>query len=121
MKRTFDPAQLTEFLVKAGLITALAAALLMPTTVRLHGNELASDTPGPLLGRTAWETLPLPPIPHLETMPWLTQQRGHKSFKIDTLLGPRFELLGPAMAQPVERDRALSHSQAKRADLPWNG
>jgi hypothetical protein len=122
MKRMFDATRLTEFFIKAGLIVALAAALLMPMTVRLHGNEVSSDVPRPLpmLSHAAWEILPLPPIPYLESMPWLMQQRGERGFKIDMLLAPKFELLGPAVARPRDINAPVAGSTFA-PDIPHNG
>lgn len=117
MKRMFDTNRVAEFFIKAGLIVALAAALLMPTTVRLHGNEASGHVPAGPTPQARWETLPLPPVPYLETMPWLLQQRGEKGFKIDTLLAPKLEL--PVQAQPLDRDPVLSRSRS--ANFQWNG
>ena len=65
-----------EIFVKAGLIAALAAVLLMPTTVKVAGDELAPrvEHTWPMLKRASWNSLPLPPIPHLATMPWLERE-----------------------------------------------
>ena len=46
----------------------------------------------------SWNALPLPPIPYLDTMPWLERERAAKRMKIDTLLAPKFEFLSPAIA-----------------------
>ena len=88
-----------EIFVKVGLIAALAAVLLMPTTVKVAGDELAPrvEHTWPMLKRASW-ILPLPPIPHLATMPWLKREPTAKRMKIDTLLAPKFEFLSPAIA-----------------------
>jgi hypothetical protein len=100
MKQMFDSPHIIEFFVKAGLIAALAAVLLAPMTIRATGNEQGSrvEHTWPELKRTSWGALPLPPIPHLATMPWLEQKRGANWKKIDTLLAPKFELIGAAAA-----------------------
>jgi hypothetical protein len=103
MKRMQDPTAITEFLVKAGLIAALAAALLAPMTFNAHGKDRAESTS--LLKRSASEALPLPLIPHLETMPWLETLSWHvpapaqSGLKVDTLLAPKFEMMGPEVAK----------------------
>ena len=103
MKWTHDPTPIIEFFVKAGLITALAAALLAPMTINAHGKDCAEDAS--LLKRAASEALPLPPIPNLETMPWLVRAPAHKTFKIDTLLAPKFEMMGPEVATAGDTGR----------------
>jgi len=100
MKRTYDPSRFIAFFVKAGLIAAIAAVLLAPTTIRAGGSEASSRLAHtwPMLKRTSFDALPLPPIPYLETMPWLARERTPVGFKIDTLLGPTFELMRPDVA-----------------------
>jgi hypothetical protein len=98
MKRTPYAPRIIEFFVKAGMIAALAAVLLAPMTIRATGSELARhrEHAWPMLKHASWNSLPLPPIPHLETMPWLTVERSGRWTKIDTLLAPKFEIPGPA-------------------------
>jgi hypothetical protein len=67
MKRMQDPTAITEFFVKAGLIAALAAALLAPLTINAHGKDCAGGCS--LLKRAASEALPLPLIPHRGARP----------------------------------------------------
>jgi hypothetical protein len=97
MKRMNDNSRATEFFIKAGLIVALAAIALMPTTIRVHGNGVLIEQDRAMPKRGSWNDLPLPPISHLETMPWLVQDRAPKGLKIDPLLAPRFEM-DPAVA-----------------------
>jgi hypothetical protein len=101
MKRMHDNSNVIEFFVRLGLIAALAAALLAPMTVNVHGSDTASrvEHGWPMLKRSSWNALPLPPIPYIETMPWLVHERAPKGFKIDTLLAPKFEM-SPAVAEP---------------------
>lgn len=100
MRQIFNSSRVIEFFVKAGLIAALAAVLLAPMTIRATGNELDSGVwhTLPMPKRTSWTAPPPLPIPHLATMPWLDQKRDANWMKIDTLLAPKFELLGPALA-----------------------
>jgi hypothetical protein len=95
MKRMHDNSRVTEFFIKTGLIAAIAAAALMPATVKVHSNDARVEHGWPMRG--SWYALPLPPIPHLETMPWLVQERAPKGLKIDPLLAPKFEM-APAVA-----------------------
>jgi hypothetical protein len=97
MKRMHDNSRVTEFFIKAGFIVALVAIALMPTTVKVHGNGALIEQDWPMPKRGSWNALPLPPIPYLETMPWLVQDRAPKGLKIDPLLAPKFEM-APAVA-----------------------
>jgi hypothetical protein len=56
--------------------------------------------------------LQLPPVPYLESMPWLNSRSASKRIKTDYLLDPKFEVLGPFLAQlmvsPVRPSSAAS-------------
>jgi hypothetical protein len=111
--------RLIEAFVKAGLVAAIAAALLVPTTIKVHGSESAArvEHAWPMLKRASWDALPLPPIPHLETMPWLVREPAPKGFKIDRLLGPKFEM----MRQDVAGGNESRSPRAKVSDDFSNG
>jgi hypothetical protein len=111
MKWMYDPSRLTEFFVKAGLLMALALVLLAPMTINANGGDDLS----PALKRSSWNALRLPPIPHLESMRWLTLERAPRGFRIDTLLAPGFEIFGPAVA--TTRDDGLLSSIEGRAPV----
>ena len=49
----------------------------------------------------SWTELSLPPVPHLKTMPWLTSGSLLKGPRIDTLLGPQIETVGPFLVAPL--------------------
>jgi hypothetical protein len=125
MKQTFDSPRVIELFVKVGLIAALAAVLLAPMTIRATGNELGSrvEHTWPMLKRTSWNALPLPPIPHLATMPWLhwyglDQKRDATWMKIDTLLAPKFELMGPAVAHTsCDETSVIAGAPSARHDI----
>jgi hypothetical protein len=104
MKRTNDNTPIAELFLKAGLVAAIAAALLAPTKVRADDKHPLNAPHAPMLKRASWNDLPLPPIPYLETMPWLNAEwlgrdRAETPTKIDTLLAPKFELIGPAVVE----------------------
>jgi hypothetical protein len=107
-KRMSDSPRAVEMFIKAGLIIAVAAVLLMPTSIKVSGEELMRGSSGPAVKQASWPSLPLPPIPHLATMSWLGREPVAKPMKIDTLLAPKFELFGPAAAETVGDDRAPS-------------
>jgi hypothetical protein len=100
MKRTNESSYLVELVLKTCLIAAVATALLVPTTIRVHGSDIAPrlETARPMLKQASWDALPLPPIPYLETMPWLGRERLPKGFRIDMLLAPEFQMMTPAVA-----------------------
>jgi hypothetical protein len=115
MKRTYDSSRYIAFFVKAGLVAALAAVLLAPTSIKVSGSEAQPrvDHAWPMLKRGSFDALPLPPIPYLETMPWLVRERTPTGFKIDTLLGPKFELMQAEVAGGAP---LLPSSKAQSAD-----
>ena len=45
------------------------------------------------------EQLQRPPVPYLESVPWLRSSSTSKGIKIDFLLDPKFEVLGPFLAE----------------------
>jgi hypothetical protein len=96
MKRMHDPTAITDFFVKAGLIAALSAALLAPMTINTQGKDRPESTVLPM--SDALDALPPPPI---EPVPWLTRALKQKGFEIDTLLAPKFELMGPEVAEDL--------------------
>jgi hypothetical protein len=89
MKRIHDTTHLTEQFVKAGLLAAIAATMLLPTAINADGAEQAARTKGPLVlsGQPAY-SLPLPAIPNLDAIPWLTLDRAPKAAQIGALLSP---------------------------------
>jgi hypothetical protein len=105
-----DNSRVTEFFIKAGLIAALVAIALMPTTVNVRGNDGRIEQGSPIPKRGSWNALPLPPIPYLETMPWLVRERAPKAIEIDTLLAPMFET-APAVADDGTASSALRYSR----------
>jgi hypothetical protein len=119
MKRTYDPTRFIAYFVKAGLIAAIAAVLLAPTTIRASGSEasLRVEEGWLMLKGASFDVLPPAPIPYLATMPWLARERTPAVFKIDTLLGPTFEYMRPDVAG----DGALLATTSNVRDFSSNG
>jgi hypothetical protein len=65
-------------------------ALLMAGALRPNASQSA-----------AGEFLPLPPVPHLDTMPWVNSAPASEGLKIDTLFGPKLDTFGPFLLEPV--------------------
>jgi hypothetical protein len=120
MKRTYDTSRLLTFFIRAGLIAALVAVLLAPTTINAgdRNTTVRIEHGWQMLKRSSFDALPLPPIPYLETMPWLSQERTPKGFKIDTLLAPAFELMRPETAAG---GASLPVSTSRTLDISGNG
>jgi len=69
----------------------LASALVAPQTAIASDSKFMNDGPS----RVATGNLPLPPIPYLDTMPWLGFGADSKNPGIGSLLLPNFD--GPAL------------------------
>jgi hypothetical protein len=82
----------------------VAGTLMVPHVTPAMGNE---GTAMPVSARTGLPSgewpgeMRLPPIPHLENMPWLMSGTAVKGPKVDTLLGPKLDTLGPFLVQPT--------------------
>jgi hypothetical protein len=86
----------------------LAGTFMVPLISPALGNDstvgLGSDQPTqPETG--TWSGLPLPPIPDLDTMPWLSRRVSATGTKIDRLSWPQLTLrpfpVEPEMASPL--------------------
>ena len=76
-------------MMKKLLAFVLAGALMAPTTCLASENAFRNDR----TGQTNFpEKLPLPPVPHLETMPWMNLDLETKRPRVDTLLPPSFNV-----------------------------
>jgi hypothetical protein len=73
----------------------LAGTLMVPHITPAVGNERATEIVGLKRASSAqksWDSVGLPAIPHLDTMPWLT--RGPLT------VGPKIDMLWPATPGP---------------------
>ena len=93
-----------EAKMRNGMCVALIACSLAAFPVVANG---ADSTIGLGTGRSAhsqpeaWASLPLPPVPHINTMPWLTSGSLLRGPKIDILIGPAPDALGPFLVGPL--------------------
>ena len=76
-------------MMKRLLAFVLAGALMAPTTGLASESAFSNDGARQAASKFP-EKLPLPPIPHLETMPWMNFDLETKGPKVDTLLPPSF-------------------------------
>lgn len=87
--------------VVRGILTAsVAAALNLPS---LAAWGLEGPRSKPQSGNT-FETITLPPIPYLESMPWLKWGAGQNTLKVDILLSPTLDPSGVKL-MPEDRDK----------------
>ncbi|WGD55535.1 hypothetical protein QA641_17600 [Bradyrhizobium sp. CB1650] len=77
------------------ILTASIAALLMLPSLAAWGTDRMPGKPGS--ADAFEEKIALPPIPHLESMPWITWNSGVNTPKVDTLTPPQMpHWLAPA-------------------------
>jgi len=72
------------------LLAFVLAGALMAATTSLASESAFSNGGARQAASKFPEKLPLPPIPHLKTMPWLNFDLETKGPKVDTLLPPSF-------------------------------
>ena len=81
-------------LLAAGMLTALLGiGKAGDGTVGLGSRPISSS-------QENWTSLPLPPVPHIDTMPWLRSGSLLRGPKVDILIGPAPGALGPFLLQP---------------------
>jgi hypothetical protein len=76
-------------MMKRLLAFVLAGALMAPTTGLASESAFSNDGARQAASKFP-EKLPLPPIRHLETMPWMNFDLEMKGPRVDTLLPPSF-------------------------------
>ena len=83
------------------ILTASMAAILTLPSLAAWGMEGPRNKPK---SGNDFETMALPPIPYLDSMPWLKWGTGVNTLKVDILLSPT---LGPSGLKltPEHRDR----------------
>jgi hypothetical protein len=76
----------------------LAGALVVPHVTPALGTDSTVGLGQPRAPQANVGDLQLPPIPHLDTLRWL--DTGARGPKVDTLLGPKLDTLGPFLLEP---------------------
>ena len=82
------------------ILTASMAAVTLPS-LAAWGSDGPRETPK---SKNAFETITLPPIPYLDSMPWLKWGAGVNTLKVDILLSPTLDPSGIKLT-PEDRDK----------------
>jgi hypothetical protein len=85
-------------MTRALLILSLASSLAtVPLSAAHAGDSIVRQVP-----RSEATALPLPPVPHQDTIPWMTSAVDFRSRpNVDPQLKPRLDRLGPFLIDPV--------------------
>ena len=83
------------------ILTASMAAILTLPSLAAWGMDGPRNKPK---SGDDFETIALPPIPYLESMPWLRWGTGVNTLKVDILLSPILDPSGIKLT-PVDRDK----------------
>jgi hypothetical protein len=84
-----------------GILTASMAAVLTLPSLAAWGVDGPQSKPK---SGNDFETIALPPIPYLDSMPWLKWGAGVNTLKVDILLSPILDPSGIKLT-PEDRDR----------------
>ena len=103
MIRTYTPACTRAETSGRRTRRIVAGALALTTMLLPLGAWGMDSTPRPLLDR-AGNLLPLPPIPYLDSMRWMSWKPSAPLFKTDTLLLP--DNMQPGLQLPFEHERS---------------
>ena len=95
------------------LAILLAGILVAPQISLASESELNDNAARPAASKFS-ETIPLPPVPYLDTMPWLNFGSASKGPGIDTLLLPQFDI--PA----IPKNSAFANNGAGNAERSWS-
>jgi len=88
-------------LLLRGVLTAALAGLLSLPSLAARGSDSPHEHGASSVETTA---IKLPPIPHIDSMPWMKWNAGSSGLKIDTLFAPQIPPSG-LLPAPAERDR----------------
>lgn len=99
----------------------LAGTLMVPHITPAVGNDNTVGLGSARAGSfpTGWSNLPLPGVPHAETMPWLNRGSMSKGSKVDLLWEPKMDTLGPFLLQPEIPATKFSRGPETSASRSW--
>jgi hypothetical protein len=111
---------LEDEMLKALFALSMAGTLLVPHMAPALGKDSVVRI-RPVKSET-WDALSLPPIPYLDTMPWLFSEPAKRP-KVDIWLNPQLQNVGPLIALPntprsfvVSDIDAVDQQNSARAD-----
>ena len=80
----------------------VAGTLMVPQVTLAFGSDgiVAGAGSGAPSSARSWGALHLPPVPYIETMPWLMDEAAGQGSKVDMLWSPKLDTLGPFLIQP---------------------
>jgi hypothetical protein len=81
----------------------VAGTLMVPRVTVAFGNDsivAGGSSAGASSFAGSWGDLHLPPVPYIETMPWLMDGTAAQGSKVDMLRSPKPDTLGPFLIQP---------------------
>ena len=98
----------------------LAGTLVVPQAA-LGKDAMAGTAPRAPSQPDSWSALPLPPIPHLDAIPWLVAAGTEQRQKVDIQLGPNFDSIQLSFdqggaARPAQRPSLQSRDAAMRSN-----
>ena len=95
------------------LALALAGTLMLPHAKPALSSEPTRPAPS---ASASWKRLPLPPVPYLDTMPWLASGSIWSEPQLDSTWWPDLRTIGPfepLPAAPKSFSRTITKSGAQ--------
>jgi hypothetical protein len=102
-------------MIKNLFAPVLAFTLLVAPNTTTFGNDSTVGIGSARVGSSIqqdWRELPLPPIPHLETIPWLKRGSPAARTKVDLLWQPHVDTHAPVWLQPAISTARFSLNQS---------
>ena len=90
-------------MIKELFALLVAGTLMVPQITPALGDDATDGFGTTRSGQSqlgSWAALRLPPVPHIDTMPWMSSGSALRGPKVDGLFGPKFYLLEPFLVQP---------------------
>jgi hypothetical protein len=81
----------------------VAGTLMVPQLTAAFGSGSTfgrGNAQGSISSGAAWGSLHLPPVPYIESMPWLMDGTAAQGSKVDLLWHPKLDTLGPFLVLP---------------------
>jgi hypothetical protein len=91
-------------MIKGLFALLVACTLMVPHITPARGGEATVGFGATRYGQSqlgSWAALPLPPVPHLDIMPWLSSGSALRGPRVDVLFSPKLDTLGQFLVQPA--------------------